>query len=101
MVGHYSRGLPHHGALLPHRRTVNVAVALGLLSQRLCDVAQHRSLRDGHRLLVKCHRVHGYVADRFGSSRQDVIDRLDDGRVRHGGVRDDAGLRRDGCVLGL
>lgn len=30
-----------------------------------------------------------------------MIDRLDDGGVRHGGVCDDTGLRNDGCVLGL
>lgn len=101
MVGHDSRGLSHHGALLPHCCTVNVAVALGLLGQRLCDVAQHWRLRDGHRLRVKGHRVHGYVADGFGSSREHVIDSLDDGGVRDGGVRDDAGLRGDGCVLRL
>lgn len=101
MVGHYSRGLSDDGALLTHRCTVNMAVAMGLLRQRLCNVTQHWGLRDSHGLLVKGHRVHGYVTNGFGNSREHVINRLDDGGVRDGGVRDDAGLRSDGCVLGL
>lgn len=30
-----------------------------------------------------------------------MVDCLDDGSVRDRGVRDDAGMRSDGCVLGL